>query len=72
MDDARVNAAVKYFTQEAARSENPPGELIKLLRKLDERRWSEEEIHRIKTSCWQILGVAYGVDGKQPPKTSRN
>ncbi|HEV2972707.1 MAG TPA: hypothetical protein VGY55_22255 [Pirellulales bacterium] len=66
MDDAKINAAVKYLTHEAIRSTNPLGELMVLLEKLDETRWSKKEIHRIKTSCWRILGAAYGVE---PPET---
>ena len=66
MDDAKINAAVKYLTQEAVRAENPIGKLTFLLRQLDEARWSNKEIHRIRTSCWQILGAAYGV---QPPSS---
>jgi hypothetical protein len=68
MDDAKINAAVKYLTQEAIRSENPLGELMVLLDKLDETRWSKKEIYRIKASCWAVLGAAYDVVYKQPPK----
>jgi hypothetical protein len=63
MNDVQINAAVKFLTQEAIQSGNPLGELMLLLKKLDETKWTKEEIHRITTSCWQVIGAAYGVDG---------
>jgi hypothetical protein len=66
MDDAKINAAVKYITQEAILSTNPISKLDFLLRQLDEARWSKKELYRVKTACWRVLGAAYGVDGNLP------
>ena len=60
MDEARVAAAIKYFTKEACQSTNPIAVLMTLLVELDEQHWSNQEMHRIKTACWRILAAAYG------------